>query len=84
MSIGAGHESIEVVTWEDAPAILITDVWFSYDGHPVLEDVNFSIPQGDFVSIVGPNGGGKTTLLKLILGLLQTFPWQGPSIRIKP
>ena len=44
---------------------------FSYDGHPVLEDVNLSIPQGDFVSVVGPNGGGKTTLLKLMLGLLR-------------
>jgi len=71
MSIGAGRENIKVVTGKDAPAILITDVWFSYDGHPVLEDVNLSIPQGDFVSIVGPNGGGKTTLLKLILGLLR-------------
>lgn len=45
-------------------------VFFAYDQNPVLEDVSFSIPQGDFVSIVGPNGGGKTTLLKLTLGLL--------------
>jgi zinc transport system ATP-binding protein len=56
---------------KDAPAILMKSLWFSYDGHPVLEDVNFSIPQGDFVSIVGPNGGGKTTLLRLIVGLLR-------------
>jgi zinc transport system ATP-binding protein len=59
----------------DHPAICITGLWFSYDGHPVLEDVNLSIPQGDFVSVVGPNGGGKTTLLKLMLGLLR--PSQG-------
>lgn len=71
MSVGASRENIKVGTGEDAPAILITDLWFSYDGHPVLKDVNLSIPQGDFVSIVGPNGGGKTTLLKLILGLLR-------------
>jgi zinc transport system ATP-binding protein len=59
------------MTEKDAVAIRITDLWFSYDGHPVLEDVNLSIPQGDFVSVVGPNGGGKTTLLKLMLGLLR-------------
>ncbi|MGO9571553.1 MAG: metal ABC transporter ATP-binding protein [Desulfomonilaceae bacterium] len=60
---------------KDGSAIFIKDLWFSYDGHPVLEDVNLSIPQGDFVSVVGPNGGGKTTLLKLVLGLLR--PSQG-------
>lgn len=59
----------------DSPAILIKGLWFSYDGHPVLEDVNLAIQRGDFVSAVGPNGGGKTTLLKLILGLLR--PSQG-------
>jgi zinc transport system ATP-binding protein len=52
-------------------AIDVREMWFSYDGHPVLENVNFSIPRGDFVSVVGPNGGGKTTLLKLVCGLLQ-------------
>jgi len=56
---------------KDAPAIITRDLWFSYDGHPVLEDANLSIPRGDFVSIVGPNGGGKTTVLKLIVGLLR-------------
>ncbi len=53
------------------PAIFTKDLWFSYDSNPALEDVNITIPPGDFVSIVGPNGGGKTTLLKLILGLLK-------------
>ncbi|MFH0958783.1 MAG: ABC transporter ATP-binding protein [Pseudomonadota bacterium] len=53
------------------PAVKISDLNFSYDGHLVLEDVNVEIPVGDFVSIVGPNGGGKTTLIKLILGLLK-------------
>ncbi len=56
---------------KDVSAIVIRGLWFSYDGHPVLEDVNLSIPHGDFVSVVGPNGGGKTTLLKLMLGLLR-------------
>jgi len=52
------------------PAVMIRGLNFSYDGYLVLEDVNIEIQQGDFVSVVGPNGGGKTTLIKLILGLL--------------
>lgn len=47
------------------------NVDFSYNGIPVLENVGFSIQGRSFVSIVGPNGGGKTTLLKLMLGLLK-------------
>jgi len=65
----------QIMNEKDGSAIFIKDLCFSYDGHPVLEDVNLSIPQGDFVSVVGPNGGGKTTLLKLVLGLLR--PSQG-------
>lgn len=44
---------------------------FSYNSVPVLEDVNFTIYDRSFISIVGPNAGGKTTLLKLMLGLLE-------------
>ena len=44
---------------------------FSYNGQQVLRDVSLRIQTGDFVAMIGPNGGGKTTLLKLILGLLQ-------------
>ena len=46
------------------------DVTFSYGGPPALEDVNLSVDEREAVCIVGPNGGGKTTLVKLILGLL--------------
>jgi len=53
------------------PVIELKHVSFSYDGTPVLEDVNLTVEKYDFLSIVGPNGGGKTTLLKLILGLLK-------------
>ncbi len=42
-------------------------VHFSYDSSPTLIDINFSVAKNDFVAIVGPNGGGKSTLLKLIL-----------------
>ncbi|MBU0719372.1 MAG: ABC transporter ATP-binding protein [Planctomycetes bacterium] len=54
-----------------SPAIKFHDVSFSYDGPPVLEGVNITIPQRDFVCVIGPNGGGKTTLVKLILGLIE-------------
>lgn len=53
------------------PAISMNDLWFSYDGYWVLQQVNLTVMPHEFVSIVGPNGGGKTTLLKLMLGLLQ-------------
>ena len=46
-------------------------VTFGYGPHLVLNDVSFSIKRGEYVGIVGPNGGGKTTLLKLVLGLLK-------------
>lgn len=47
------------------------DLGFQYDRQPILDKVNFEISPGDFACIVGPNGGGKTTLLKLALGLLK-------------
>jgi zinc transport system ATP-binding protein len=52
------------------PVILFRDVTFSYGGEPALENVNLSVGACEAVCIVGPNGGGKTTLVKLILGLL--------------
>jgi zinc transport system ATP-binding protein len=48
----------------------IKDLDFAYGGEAVLEDVNLTVRQKDFTAIIGPNGGGKTTLLKLMLGLL--------------
>lgn len=52
--------------------IEIKNLDFSYrDGEPVLKDVNLSVRPQDFIAIIGPNGGGKSTLLKLILGLLK-------------
>jgi zinc transport system ATP-binding protein len=44
---------------------------FSYDHQQVLRDINLNIQAGDFMAMIGPNGGGKTTLLKLMLGLLK-------------
>jgi len=56
-------------------AIDVQDLSFAYDGNPILEHVSFTIEKGDYVGIVGPNGGGKTTLLKILIGLLA--PQQG-------
>ena len=59
--------------------IEINDLSFAYEERPVLENVGFHVHGGDFAAIVGTNGGGKTTLLKLMLGLLKP---QTGSIRI--
>ncbi|HON40290.1 MAG TPA: ABC transporter ATP-binding protein [Methanoculleus sp.] len=53
------------------PLIEVRDVWVTMRGHTVLEAVNLSIYPDDFFAIIGPNGGGKTTLLRVILGLLR-------------
>ena len=49
----------------------LQDVSFGYDENLVLEDINLSVDDGDFLAIIGPNGGGKSTLLKLMLGLIE-------------
>lgn len=51
-------------------AIRLEGVTFAYDGEPVLRNVNLAIRKGDFACIIGPNGGGKTTLLRMLVGLL--------------
>ncbi len=62
-----------------APAIEISDLWFAYAGQRVLEGVNLTLPAGDFLAVLGPNGGGKSTLLRLLLGLEKPG---GGSIRV--
>jgi len=49
----------------------LTDVSFSYNHHKVLDNISFDVFPKDFMAVLGPNGGGKTTLLKLLLGLLK-------------
>lgn len=49
----------------------INKLSYKYNKIEVLEDINLTIKDDDFLAIIGPNGGGKSTLLKLILGLLK-------------
>jgi zinc transport system ATP-binding protein len=51
--------------------ISLKDVNFSYTGPPVLTHINLEVARGEFLGLVGPNGGGKSTLLKIILGLVE-------------
>jgi zinc transport system ATP-binding protein len=55
----------------DEEVIGLRNVTVNYGDLPVLEDVSLSIHRHDFLGIIGPNGGGKTTLLKVILGLVK-------------
>lgn len=52
---------------------------FSYGSVPTLSAINLQVEEGEFLGVVGPNAGGKSTLLRLMLGLLQP---QSGSIRI--
>ncbi len=70
-------------------AIDIRDLSVTLNGTTVLKDVNLMIPKGTFLGLIGPNGGGKTTLLKCILGLIK--PVKGkltvlghPPAHVKP
>ncbi len=51
--------------------IKLENVSFSYGGATVLQDIDLEIEQGEFLGLVGPNAGGKSTLLKLMLGLIK-------------
>lgn len=53
------------------PIIEFKNVNFSYEKEKILENISFSIFPKEFIAIIGPNGGGKTTLLRLMLGLLR-------------
>jgi zinc transport system ATP-binding protein len=53
------------------PVIEIDNLSFAYNGRSVLHQVHLTIQAGDFMAMTGPNGGGKTTLIKLMLGLLK-------------
>lgn len=55
--------------------VQLKDISYGYNTDPVIDHVNFEINKGDFVGMIGPNGGGKSTIIRLIMGLLK--PWSG-------
>ncbi|MGN7356310.1 metal ABC transporter ATP-binding protein [Paenibacillus sp. SAF-054] len=57
------------------------DIVFGFEQEPVIRNVSLDVHAGEFIAVSGPNGAAKTTLLKLLLGLVQ--PWQG-SIHYSP
>jgi zinc transport system ATP-binding protein len=61
------------------PLLELKDITVGYNGSEVLTDVNIKIKAQDFIGVIGPNGGGKTTLVRVMLGLLK--PWHGRIIR---
>ena len=62
----SNHKKVSV---ESFAIIQAKDLCFKYSSNQVLTNINFSIYQGEYIGLIGPNGGGKTTLIKLILGL---------------
>ncbi|MEW5990250.1 MAG: metal ABC transporter ATP-binding protein [Chloroflexota bacterium] len=70
-----GHHHHEAHPSEPPPSVWLVDVSVGYEDRPVLDDVDLQLPAGSLTAVVGPNGGGKSTLLKLIAGLLD--PWGG-------
>lgn len=70
----------------DEPLIVLKDLKFFRGNKLILNNINLCVNKGDFVAITGPNGGGKTTLLRIILGLLKpskgSVEIQDESVRI--
>ena len=69
----SGKPKLDALSMRLAPnkIIELDSVKMQWDNHIALQNVNISIDEGDFVAITGPNGGGKTTLLRLLLKLIQ-------------
>src|SRR5215203_3966973 len=62
----------------EKPLVEVRHVTFGYGREMVLDHVDLEIQPRDFLAVIGPNGGGKTTLLKVMLGLLR--PWSGEVV----
>ena len=67
-----------------SPGLKLEGVGFAYDTTQVLQDINVTIPEGQFVSLLGASGSGKTTLLRLAAGLDPVgsgrLTWNGAAV----
>ncbi len=61
------------------PLLTIRNLYAGYERETILHDINLDVYPGDFIGLIGPNGGGKSTLLKVVLGLL---PSQRGEVRV--
>lgn len=52
------------------PQIEVKNLSFAYNGETIIDNISFNVKRGDYLGIIGPNGGGKTTLIKILLNLL--------------
>ena len=69
------------------PIIELRGVSMQWEGKNILSDVNLTVNRGDFLAITGPNGGGKTTLLRIMLRLLRPSAGDIPQFgrrRVQP
>lgn len=57
----------------DIPAVRIENLCFGYNNKLALNNINLTVNQGEFILVIGPNGGGKTTLFRIILGILNNY-----------
>ncbi len=62
---------MDTLSTNKEPVIELLDVSYKYADEIVLDRITLTIKEGDFVGIIGPNGGGKTTLLRIALGVLK-------------
>jgi ATP-binding cassette subfamily F protein uup len=77
--VGTAKLEVQVAERSGALVASATDITFAYDDRPIVRDFSTTIMRGDKIGLIGPNGVGKTTLLKLLLG--QLAPQKG-SVRL--
>jgi len=58
--------------------ISLKNICFGYSQEAVIEKVNMDVSEGDYIGMIGPNGGGKSTIIKIIMGLIK--PWSGEVV----
>lgn len=71
------------------PVLTVSGLEVQYGGHAALDDISFEAGAGDFVAVVGPNGGGKTSLIRVLLGLVtpdrgSVTTFGGPPSSVEP